>query len=178
MLRRMAITAVLAVPMTACAVQGSPSAQTPQSSQAAQSSQTAQSSRPSAPASAAAGDPHTAAALLKIATVFNDDYDGGVYGPVWDRWDARSQAIIDRPDYIERHTECPDSPASVTVEDAGRGPGSAWVVDYQAGGVQLHDYWFYVRGRWVFDLVLSNPDAVRLYRMRPRQYVAALGCAH
>ena len=28
------------------------------------------------------------AALLKIATVFNNDYDGGDYGPVWDRWDA------------------------------------------------------------------------------------------
>ena len=32
--------------------------------------------------------------------------------------------------------------------------------------------------RWVFDLVLSNPGAVKLYRMPPQQYVATLGCAH
>jgi hypothetical protein len=34
-------------------------------------------------------DPHTAAALLKIATAFNHDYDRGDDGPVYDRWDAR-----------------------------------------------------------------------------------------
>jgi hypothetical protein len=38
-------------------------------------------------------------------------------------------------------------------------------------------YWFYVRHRWVFDLVLSNPDAVWLYRMSPQRYAAAVGCA-
>jgi hypothetical protein len=137
-----------------------------------------QSSRSAARPPAAARDPRTAAALLKLATVFNNDYDRGVYGPVWDRWDARSQAVISRADYIRRHTECPDSPQSVTVEDASPGPGGAWIVDYDAGGVQLRDYWFYVDGRWVFDLLLSNPDAVKLYRLSPRQYVAALGCAH
>jgi hypothetical protein len=68
---------------------------------------------------------------------------------VWDRWDARSP-----------------------------GPGGAWIVDYEAGGVQLRDYWFYVRGRWVFDLVLSNPDSVKLYRLSPPHYLAALGCTH
>ena len=40
------------------------------------------------------------------------------------------------------------------------------------------DYWFYVHHRWAFDLVLSNPDAVKLYRMSPSQYVAALGGNH
>jgi hypothetical protein len=30
----------------------------------------------------------------------------------------------------------------------------------------------------VFDLMLSNPDAVKLYRMSPQQYVVALGRAH
>lgn len=139
---------------------------------------TAQASRPAARPSAVVRDPRTAAALLKIATVFNDDYDSGVYGPVWDRWDARSQAIITRADYIRRHTECPDSPQSVRVEDARQGPRGAWVVDYEAAGVQLHDYWFYTAGRWAFDLVLSNPDSVKLYRLTPQQYVATMNCAH
>ena len=125
-----------------------------------------------------ARDPQTTAALLRIATLFNNEYDSGVYGPVWDRWDARSQAIITRTGYIQRHTECPDSPQSVTVEGATQGPGGAWIVDYQTGGVQLHDYWFYERGRWVFDLPLSNPDSVKLYKLSPQQYVAELGCAH
>jgi hypothetical protein len=31
-------------------------------------------------------DPHATAALVKIATVFNDEYDGGDYRPVYDRW--------------------------------------------------------------------------------------------
>jgi hypothetical protein len=30
----------------------------------------------------------------------------------------------------------------------------------------------------VFDLVLSNPAAVRLYRMSPAKYAAAIGCGH
>jgi len=51
-------------------------------------------------------------------------------------------------------------------------------VHYEIGGQQLTDYWSYVRHRWVFDLPLRNPDAVKLYRMSPQQYVAALGCAH
>jgi hypothetical protein len=53
-----------------------------------------------------------------------------------------------------------------------------WLVKYEIGGEQLADYWFYVHHRWVFDLVLSNPDMVPLYRMSSAQYVAAVGCAH
>ena len=104
--------------------------------------------------------------MLKIARVFNHDYDTGDYGPVYTRWDARSQAIITRADYIKRHRDCPG------------GPRGAWLVHYEIGGQQLTDYWFYVRHRWVFDLVLSNPDAVRLYRMSLQQYAVAVGCAH
>jgi hypothetical protein len=51
-------------------------------------------------------------------------------------------------------------------------------VGYEIGGQQLTDYWFYVRRRWVFDLVLSNPASVRLYRMPAARYLAAVGCAH
>jgi hypothetical protein len=50
--------------------------------------------------------PRTAAALLKIATAFNDDYQGGDYAPVYARWDARSQAIITQADYVLRNQEC------------------------------------------------------------------------
>jgi hypothetical protein len=139
---------------------------------------TAPGSHPAAAPSTAARDPRTSTSLLRIATVFNNDYDRGVYGPVWDRWDARSQGIIGRADYIRRHTECPDSPKSVRVEGASPGPGGAWIVDYETGGVQLHDYWFYSRGRWVFDLALSNPDSVKLYKLTPQRYAAELGCGH
>jgi hypothetical protein len=137
-----------------------------------------QGKHPAAKPSAAGRDPHTTAALLKIATLFSNDYDSGVYGPVWDRWDARSQAIITRADYIQRHTECPDSPQSVTVEDARPGLNGAWIVDYETGGVHLHDYWFFQHDRWVFDLPLSNPQSVPLYKLSPQKYVAELGCAH
>jgi hypothetical protein len=123
-------------------------------------------------------DPQTAAALLKIATAFNNEYGSGDYGPVYARWDARSQAIISEADYIQRHKDCPASPQPARTETATPGPHGAWMVRYEIGGQQLTDYWFYVHRRWVFDLVLSNPDAVRLYRMSPQQYVAAVGCSH
>lgn len=124
-------------------------------------------------------DPRTGAALLKIASVFNREYDNGDYGPVYDRWDARSQAIISRAGYIQRHKDCPGAPHTASVTEGVRpGPHGAWLVSYEIGGQQLTDYWFYVHRRWVFDLVLSNPDAVKLYRMSPAQYVTAVGCAH
>ena len=124
-------------------------------------------------------DPHTAAALLRIATVFNHDYDTGHYGPVYARWDARSQAIITRNGYLTRHRDCPGLPhAPSHTESAGPGPRGSWLVHYEIGGQQLTDYWFYVHRRWAFDLVLSNPGAVRLYRMPARRYAAALGCNH
>jgi len=134
--------------------------------------------QPPAPAVSLPPDPHTASDLLKIATVFNRDYDNGNYGPVYARWDARSRAIITRADYLQRHKDCPGAPhvASVT-ESVSPGPDGAWLVHYQIGGQQLTDYWFYAHRRWVFDLVLSNPGAVKLSGMSLQQYVKALGCA-
>jgi hypothetical protein len=123
-------------------------------------------------------DPHTTVALLRIATAFNNSYDSGDYGPVYDRWDARSQAIIGRADYIHRHEACPSPHTVAHVEGATPGPHGSWLVNYEIGGQQLTDHWFYTGGRWVFDLVLSNPGAVRLYRLSPQRYVAALGCTH
>jgi hypothetical protein len=139
---------------------------------------TATISHPAAPASLRP-DPHTAAALLKIATTFNHDYDTGNYGPVYARWDGRSQAIISRADYTQRHRDCPSgSHTPPQTESVGQGgPQGTWLVHYEIGGQQLTDYWFYAHHRWAFDLVLSNPDAVKLYKMSPSQYVAALGCS-
>jgi hypothetical protein len=123
-------------------------------------------------------DPPTVSALLKVATVFNNDYDSGAFGPAYARWDARSQAVISRADYIRRHQECWAGPQTARVEDAEPGPHGAWLVHYEIGGQQLTDYWFYVNRRWVFDLLLSNPSSVSLYRMPAQQYVKTLGCAH
>jgi hypothetical protein len=124
-------------------------------------------------------DPRTASALLKIATTFNNDYDSGDYAPVYARWDARSQAIITRAQYVRRHRDCPSAPQTAArVESAMPGPHGAWLVDYQIGGQRLTDYWFYVHRHWLFDLVLSNPGSVRLYRMTPQAYATAVGCSH
>ncbi len=124
-------------------------------------------------------DPRTASALLKIATAFNNDYDGGDYAPVYARWDARSRRIITEGQFVKRHRDCPGAPhAAARVESASPGPHGAWLVDYEIGGQQLTDYWFYVHRRWLFDLVLSNPGSVRLYRMTPQAYATAVGCSH
>ena len=137
------------------------------------------SARPAASPAPLPPDPHTASALLKIATAFNHDYDTGDYGPVYARWDARSQAIITRADYIARHKDCPSgSPVlSRTEAVSPGGPDRAWLVHYEIGGQQLTDYWFYVHRRWAFDLVLSNPSAVTLYKLSPAKYAAAIGCS-
>ncbi|HWD63769.1 MAG TPA: hypothetical protein VG405_01220 [Solirubrobacteraceae bacterium] len=47
---------------------------------------------------------------------------------------------------------------------------------YSISGAELTDYWSYQHGRWLFDLVRSNPQAVRLYRLSARKYFAAVGC--
>jgi hypothetical protein len=122
-------------------------------------------------------DPGTTAALIRIAQVFNTDYTDNSDGPVWDRWDARSQAIISRAEYIRRHAECATAPQGPAhVEDAARGPNRTWLVHYEIGGQQLTDYWFYTRRRWEFDLILSNPDSARLYRLPFATYAAQTGC--
>lgn len=48
-------------------------------------------------------------------------------------------------------------------KSAAQGPGGVWLVRYEISGLQFTDYWSYVHGRWVFDLLLSYPMAVRLY---------------
>jgi hypothetical protein len=95
------------------------------------------------------------------------------YGPAYARWDARSQEIITRADYIKRHQDCPSGSHTLSQTESVNpgGPHGAWLVQYEIGGQQLTDYWFYVHRRWVFDLVLSNPSAVKLYRMSPQQYI-------
>ena len=160
------------VALAACSAQARP---------AATASHTALVSSPAAaPTPARTGPPdlRTVAALLRIAQVFNTDYDSGRYGAVYDRWDARSQAIITRADYIQRHLECPTAPAGapVQVESAARGPHGRWLVRYEVQGSQAVDTWFYQDHRWVFDIILSNPGAAAEYRMPFRQYAAAVGC--
>lgn len=131
------------------------------------------------PAAPLPPDPRTTSALLKIATAFNNEYDRGDYGPVYDRWDKRSEAVISRAQYIKRHQDCPSAPhVAAYVESATPGPHGAWLVDYEIGGQRLTDYWFYVHRRWLFDLVLSNPGSVTLYRMTPQHYATAVGCSH
>jgi len=130
------------------------------------------------PAAPLPPDPRTAAALLRIATAFNHDYDGGDYAPVYARWDGRSRAIISQAGYIRRHRDCPSPHQASVTESAGPGPHGAWLVHYEIGGQQLTDYWYYAGHRWVFDLVLSNPGAVALYRMSPQRYARAVGCAN
>jgi hypothetical protein len=130
------------------------------------------------PAGPAAADPATVAALLRVAQAFNDAYDNGDFGAAYDRWDARSQAIISRAEYIRRHLVCaPATRSAARVTGAVRGPAGTWLVSYQIGGSRLTDTWYYARRRWVFDIVRSNPGAARLYRLPFARYAAATGCS-
>jgi hypothetical protein len=159
--------AAFAIPLGACAGGGSQSA-----SVAATLPATA-TPAPSPP------DPQTSVALVAIAQRFNDDYAQNNDGPVYDRWDARSQALISRTDYLRRHAECANGPQSPAhVLSVVPNPSGAWLVRYEIDGSPFTDYWFYVRDRWVFDIVLSNPESARLYRLSFPDYASAIGCTH
>lgn len=122
-------------------------------------------------------DPETARALLRIARAFNDDYQQNRDAAVYARWDAASRAVISRATYLRRHRACPNTPhVKVDTWGAVRGPDGAWLVHYSIQGQQFTDWWFYVHGRFVFDLPRSNPSAVALYRATPAQYAKELGC--
>jgi hypothetical protein len=181
MLRRLAVITVLAVAVTACTMPSTHSGQSTGSGKPTSTAQPGKSAQSASPTPATPTRPPEAqsvATLLKVAAVFNREYDNGDYGPVYDRWDSRSQAVITRAGYIQRRTECRAQNSASVVENARPGPHGAWLVDYEIAGNQLVDYWFYVHGRWVFDLVLSNPSAVQLYRLSPQQYAVTAGCSH
>ena len=158
--------------LAACSAPARPAATASHSARASSSTAAATATRTWPP------DPRTVAALLRIAQVFNTDYDSGRYGAVYDRWDARSQAIISRAGYIQRHLECPTAPTGVParVESATQGQAGRWLVRYEVGGSQAVDTWSYQDHRWVFDIILSNPGAAAQYRMPFHQYEAAVGC--
>jgi hypothetical protein len=123
-------------------------------------------------------DPETASALLRIARIFNDDYQENKDVAVYDRWDAASQRIISRATFLRRHHDCPlSSHVAVDTWGVSRGPGHWWLVHYSIDGQQFTDWWHYVDGRFVFDLFRSNPSAVSLYRSSPARYAKATGCA-
>src|SRR3981081_949656 len=95
---------------------------------------------PQAPATRPSPDPSTAAALVRIAQVFNTDFGQNNDGPVYDRGDARSQAVLSRDEDTRPHAECPPAPqAPAHVETASPGPQGAWLVRYEIGGQQFTD---------------------------------------
>jgi hypothetical protein len=125
-----------------------------------------------------APDRKSVTALVHIAQIFNNNYDDNHDGPVWDRWDARSQAVISRAEYIRRHAECATAPQGPAhVESAKPWLRGGWLIMYEIGGQQLTDHWYYIHRRWEFDLLLSNPGAARLYRLPFAKYAAQVGCA-
>lgn len=113
---------------------------------------------------------------MAIARRFNADYAANKDGLVYARWDARSRAVISAASYLRRHAECDTAPGPAVVESAVPESGGFWRVDYAISGVQFADYWRYEGGRWRFDLVRSNPSAVRLYRLPFAAYARAVGC--
>src|SRR6266516_452843 len=104
---------------------------------------TASTAHPAASPAPVPADPRTASALLKIATAFNHEYDSGDYGPVYARWDARSQAIITRAGYIRRHKERFSSGDLAGLQDVdGFGdlpgaPGAAAELAQDSPGLEL-----------------------------------------
>jgi len=125
------------------------------------------------------GEPRTAVELRRVAQTFNDEFDSGHYSEVYARWDARSRALIRRSAYLFRHRACPSEPqgtARVLGAEPAPGPGGAWLVHYELGGIVFTDYWYFDGRRWLFDIVRSNPSMARLYAGSFAAYAKAVGC--
>ena len=95
---------------------------------------TAGTAHPAASPAPLPPDPRTASALMTIAAAFNHDYDTGEYGPVYTRWDVRSQAIITRADYIKRHKDCPSGSQALSRTESVS-PGGLPTSRARPGGV-------------------------------------------
>lgn len=122
-------------------------------------------------------DPDTAHALLRIARRLNNDYATNKDAAVYARWDAASRKVISRATYVRRHRECPSPPeGKVDTYGVTHESGNEWLVHYSIGSQHFTDYWFYVHGRFVFDLPKSNPTAVPLYEASPAKYAKMIGC--
>ncbi|MBW4029768.1 MAG: hypothetical protein HIU57_03700 [Acidobacteria bacterium] len=129
-------------------------------------------SRPS-PSSEAA----TARGLVHVATQFEHDYQHNVDGPVWDRFDDASRALITRARYVQWHRSCPTSPVDATILNASPLSKGWWAVTYEISGVMLRDYWHRVAGQWRFSLVRSNPTSAVLYASTFANFARVNGCA-
>ncbi len=126
---------------------------------------------------AGTSEPATAAALTRVATQFNHDYQTNDVGPVWERFDDASRALITEVRYLRWHHECPASPGPATTLGVTRAAGGWWIVEYSIGGVRLHDYWHRQHGAWRFSLVRSNPAAARAYESTFAHFALLNGCA-
>jgi len=122
------------------------------------------------------GDAASAVALWSVATTFNSNYQHNDVGPVYDRWDSSSQALISKSNYVRRHTICPTTPGKATTREVTRSTNGYWAVVYAISGVTRTDYWRFINGEWRFNLARSNPDAVRLYRESFATYARDVGC--
>lgn len=122
-------------------------------------------------------EPDTRATLLRVAQRLNDDFGSGRYAQVYQRWDPTSRALISGADYVARHVECQTAPQDQSrVTAAVLSADGFWHVSYVLDDIHFVDYWRYRAGHWEFDLVRSNPNAVRLYRLPRSAYLVAVAC--
>lgn len=115
--------------------------------------------------------------MLKVAQRLNDDFGAGRYAQVYERWDPASRALISGDEYVARHLACQTAPQDASqVIAAVPGADGFWHVTYVLDDLRFVDYWKYRAGHWEFDLIRSNPSAVRLYRMSRQAYLTAVAC--
>src|SRR5260221_104975 len=95
----------------------------------------------------------------------------GAYGPVYDRRDARSRAIISRAEYIRRHVECPSAPVTARVESAAAAGSTAFWTPCQA--------WALPRGtpiRSRAEGLITTPSSPRTDEPGDRISIGHRGC--
>jgi hypothetical protein len=111
-----------------------------------------------------------AAALAVLAAAATGDW-----GTFWDHWDAASQALIGRDEYLRRKQVCPGTTgAPITVVSEFPGANGIWTVRGRRGGSVILYQFRYERGQWAY--VVTDPSVKASLKATYEQYVARPGC--
>jgi hypothetical protein len=117
----------------------------------------------------------TVAGLRAAAQVTLAAYAAGDWGSFWDQWDASSQALIPRDEYVRRKTACPGIVGQpITISSVAPAANGIWNVRGRRGTSATTYQFRYGDGVWSY--VVTDPTVKAQLRESYDKYVARPGC--
>jgi hypothetical protein len=124
---------------------------------------------PATSQAAAAGGLKASAQAILTASAAGD------WGTFWDHWDAASQALISRDEYLRRKQACPGTTgAPITVVSERPAANGIWTVRGRRGGSMIVYQFRYEHGQWTY--VVTDTAVKAELKGSYEEYVARPGC--